>query len=152
MAADIGIATFKYIDYDHQTAQFSLEVETPTAGNFAAQQALVDALNDAIVGITLGGTVHYDMAARTSFSGTIPTIGSAQRQIQWLVTYVNDVTGGVRTVRIPTANLSITDLLLPASNEMDLTSTEGALFVAAFEAVVLDEGDAVTVQKVEYLQ
>lgn len=121
-------------------------------------------LRTAIEGITLG-TIQEEAAYvfKTRLSNTKPTDQNAQRERKWLVTYEDNLpffddpvnaipNAGYRKVfniEIPTADAS----LLPANLEteqVDITGTEMAAFVTAFEAIARSPyGGTVNVLKIE---
>lgn len=142
------------IDRDDDSRQFTLPTTTITAANHDAQVALHTALVAGIEGISRLVTRKWDVIAQRNETGDPrPTAGSAQVNIEWQVTYVEETTLDVRSVRIGGANLDIADILLSGSNVADLTNTEMAAFKTAFEAAVLGpNGNAVTVQQVAFLE
>lgn len=149
-----GRFTLKQIDYDKDTRQFSVPITEVTAANHDSIKGLVIALQLAIADISTLNQPYYDFTAdRQIVSPVPPSTPISQVNIEWKVSYVDDVTGDVHTLRIGGADLTLADVLLPSSNVADLTQTEIAAFVAAFEAVVLsDAGNAVTVQQIEFLE
>jgi len=149
-----GFFTIQMQDRDDDSRQFTLPTTQVSAANHDAQYALSQALVAAIEGISRLTTRQWDFGARRTETGDPrPTAGSAQVNIEWQVTYVEDTTLEVRTVRIGGANLDLTDILLPGSNVADLTATEMAAFVTAFEAYVVGpNGNAVTVSQVAFLE
>lgn len=149
-----GRFTIQMIDYDRDTRQFSVPITETSAANHDTLKGTVIALQLAIADISHCNIPFYDFVAdRQVVSPVPPSVAAAQVNIQWKVTYVDDTTAAVETVRIPGADLTLTDVLLPASNVVDLAQTEMAAFVAAFEAVVLsDAGNTVTIQQIEFLE
>lgn len=143
------------VDYDGQKRQYSFPTDVVTAANHDAQKTLHDALLAAIVSVTLGNLDFEEYVAdRESIRPIVlPAVASAQINIEWVVTYVDDVDGTVANVRIPTADITDTTLFMPASNLWDPTDAAWVAFVSAFEAYVLSEaGNAVSIQQVAYLQ
>lgn len=149
-----GYISIDMIDRDDDSRQFTLPATQVTAANHDAQYALAQALLAGVEGISRLVTRKWDFGARRTETGDPrPTAGSAQVNIEWQVTYVEDTTLDVRTVRIGGANLDISGILLAGSNVADLTATEMAAFVTAFEAYVVGPaGNAVTVQQVAFLE
>lgn len=150
----VGRVTLSLIDYDKDRRQFSLPIAESSAGTYTADLAAVNALRDAVLGISKCELEARDFVASRQETGNAPpSAASAQINIEWKVTYIDDVTGGVETVRIPGADLDIANVLLPGSNVADLTVGAMSTFVTAFEAVVLsDAGNAVSVQQIEFLE
>lgn len=142
------------IDYDRDTRQFSVPITEASSANHDTLKGNVVALQLAIAAISHCNIPYYDFVAdRQIVSPVPPSIQAAQVNIQWKVTYVDSVTSAIETVRIPGADLTLAGVLKPASNEAELTQTEMAAFKTAFEAVTLsDAGNAVAIQKVEFLQ
>lgn len=149
-----GFFTTQMQDRDDDMRQFTLPTTQVSAANHDAQYALAQALVAAVEGISRLTTKQWDFGARRTETGDPkPTAGSAQVNIEWQVTYVEDTTLEVRTVRIGGANLDIADILLSGSNVADLSETTMAAFVTAFEAYVVGpNGNAVTVSQVAFLE
>ena len=150
-----GVVRLSQVDFDGQRRQFSFPTDVVTAANHDAQKTLHAALVAAIDAVTLGNTDFEEYVAdRESIRPIIlPAAATAQVSIQWIVTYVDGVTGAVANVRIPCADLTDVTLLAAASNLWDPTDALWIAFVTAFEAYVLsEEGNAVTVQQVQFLQ
>lgn len=149
-----GFFTTQMQDRDDDMRQFTLPTTQVSSANHDAQYALAQALVAAVEGISRLTTKQWDFGARRTETGDPkPTAGSAQVNIEWQVTYVEDTTLEVRTVRIGGANLDISGILLSGSNVADLTETTMAAFVTAFEAYVVGpNGNAVTVSQVAFLE
>jgi hypothetical protein len=143
-------------DFDTQRRQFSFDTVVVTAANHDAQKTEHDNLVAAIADVTLG-TLDFEeyVADREQIRPLIfPASASAQVNIQWVFTYVNDVTGSTFNVRVPTADITDTTLFAAGSNLWDPTDAKWVTLVAAFEAHIVapNLGDAVTLQQVAYLQ
>lgn len=147
-------SVFKYIDRDNDSRQFSFPIVDANAASHDARLAQHQALAGAIDAIVKCVRERDDFVIETNVTGAAkPTAGSAQVNIEWKVTYSDDVTGDVETVRLPGANLDISGILQPASNVANLAETTMAAFVTAFEALVLSQaGNAVSVVQVEFLE
>lgn len=139
------------LDRDNEAATISVHATALTAGNFTAQMALADALASAIEDVTLMvKSKDSRIAVETKFTPTLPTDPYAQRGIKWLVR-CGDTNGNPVVFHIPGANIS-TALGILVGEKMDLTSTEGAALVDAIEAYVKsNDGEAVTVTEIVYL-
>lgn len=147
----VSYYTQTYLDYSKEKANLRLRVEEITAANIAAQLTEIQALGAAIADLSLG-TLHKSATLQNDsvISNTPPSDVNAQRERKWLVTYRDDVTEQLYQFEIPAANL--TGNLLPNSDEADLTSTDWAAFITAFEAVVLSpDGNAVTVESARHV-
>lgn len=107
-----------------------------TAVNFDAQVTAQNALRDAVNAITLGELTKVTrIAVESPQPGENPASPFAQRELKWLVRYHDDVTGKRATLEIPCADLAKLD---PNNQDIaDVTDTDIAAFIAAFEAYVL---------------
>lgn len=126
-------------DYDNQKRQFSFDTAVLTAANHDAQKTEHDNLVAAIADVTLG-TLDFEefVADREEIRPFVaPAAAAAQVNIQWVFTYVDDVTGSTYNVRIPTADVTDTTLFMPASPLWDPTDAKWVTLIAAFEAHIL---------------
>lgn len=143
------------VDYDGQRRQFSFDTIVVTAANLVAELAAHDALIAAIAAVTLGNLDFEEFVAdREQIRPLVQPAGaSAQVNIEWVVTYVDDVTGGILNVRVPTADITDTTLFAAGSNLWDPADAKWVTFIAAFEAHIISPlGNAVSVSQVAYLQ
>lgn len=143
------------VDYDGQRRQFSFDTAVVTAANHDAQKTLHDALVAAIADVTLGALDFEEFVGdREQIRPLVKAAAaSAQVTIEWVVTYVDDVTTAVYNVRIPTADITDTTLFATNSNLWDPVDAKWSQFVTDFEAYVLSpDGNAVSVQQVAFLQ
>ncbi len=142
-------------DYDRQRRQFSFDAPIVTAANHDANKTLHDALVASILAVTLG-TLDFEefVADREQIRPLVAAAAaSAQVNIEWVVTYVDDVTTTVYNVRVPTADITDTTLFATNSNIWDPTDALWVTFIADFEAYVLSpDSNAVSLQQVAYLQ
>jgi hypothetical protein len=142
-------------DFDSQKRQFSFDAAVVTAANHDAEKAAHDALVAAIADVTLGEPDFEEFVAdREQVRPFVRSANSvAQVNIEWMVTYEDDVTLTQHNVRVPTADLEDETLLTIGTNQWDPTDAKWVTFIAAFEAHVLSPlGNAVSVVKVVYLQ
>jgi len=150
-----GLVRLSMADYDRQKRQVSFPTTVVTAANHDAQKTLHDAFIAAIMDVTLGALDFEEYVGdresiRPLIAAAAPT---GQINIQWVVTYVDDVNSSVYNVRIPCADLVDATLLMPNSNIWDPSDAKWVTFIADFEAYVLSEdGNAVSIQQVVYLQ
>lgn len=142
-------------DFSNEKSNWSVAIVDLTAANVVAQQALIATLVAAVDAIVLTSAIKTELVFdRQGFGGgTPPTDPLAQRENKWLVRYVGDATFKVFTTEIPGADLTMlsTD---PQTDFADLTGTEMAAFVAAFEAVVRspeDPTETVTVRNIQFV-
>lgn len=144
----MGRLNLNFVDRDNEKASMSLHLVDFTAGTFAAQMGLIDALIAAIDDVTLLPlTKDSRIAIENGFAPVLPVAVYAQRGIKWLVRAV-DPTGNAVTFHIPGADLN----LLTTGENLDLASIEGAALVNAIEAVVRsNDGEVIVVTEVVYI-
>lgn len=112
-------------------------IATLTAANIVAQLGKVSALNTAVLAITKGAQAATNVLAVSTQSAVEVTDPLAQRENKWLVRY-HDTASTKFTVEIPTADLSLLDT---GTEFLDLTQTDVAAFVTAFQDVVVSPDD-----------
>lgn len=143
-----GGGAFTFLDYDREPGSMGFSTGPITALTIAAALTQFGALRTAVQGITLG-TLSDEIlyVNRTRLSNETPTNELARRETKWLVTYEDDTqyfdpptnaipNAGYKKVfnsEIPTAD--IVGRLKPDMDEADLTDTDVAAFVTAFEAL-----------------
>lgn len=121
-------------DYSNEKSSFGVTSVTANAGNLAAQQTLAAALVAAVEDLTIGELVKQTQVLVILDSPAIPTSPYAQRELKWLVNYVGDSSG--KTFSVEIAAPDITDNVVVNTDVADLSSTDWAAFVTAFEAYV----------------
>jgi len=138
-------------DYSNEKSSFGVTSVTANAGNLAAQQTLAAALVAATEDLTIGEVTKQAMSLVILDTPAIPTSPYAQRELKWLVSYVGDTSGKTFTVEI--AAPDITDNVAPNTDIADLSSTDWAAWVTAFEAVAKAPatGNAVAVLGMRYV-
>lgn len=136
----MGELTITYLDYDGEKSPFKITTSTPVAAGFDTWNTEIGAVVSALANITLGN-VNKTVRSSTVTPGTNDTPASeiAQRESKWLVTYRDTTTEKLFRCEIPTADL--VGHLLPASQEADLTETDMAAFVTAFEQLARSPDD-----------
>lgn len=152
---NVGAARLSQVDFDGQKKQFSVPTAVITAANHDAQKALFDAFVAAVDDVTLGESDFEEFVGDREMVRPLllPTVPTAQVQIQWLVTYIDAITGATETITIPCADITDATLFQAASPLWDPTDAKWVTFAADFEAYVLsDAGNAVVVQQVEFKQ
>lgn len=140
-----------FLDRSSEKSTATFRGVSLTAGNFAAQAALMDALAAATVSITLGTKIKDErVAVVTTFAEVRPTNPFAQRENKWLLRFTDDVTpNGNGSMEIPAPDLGLLD---DAGVYLDLASTEGAAFKAAFEDFEVSRlGNPVTLVSAQYV-
>ncbi len=144
------------IDFDGQRKQFSFDTVVVTAANHDAQKTEHDNLVAAIADVTLT-TLDFEefVGDRETIRPVVrPSAAAAQVNVQWVFTYVDDVTGSEFNVTVPGADITDTTLFAAGSNVWDPTDAKWVTLVAAFELHILapETGNAVTLQQVAYKQ
>jgi hypothetical protein len=131
MAQHVSIYTL--LDYSGEKSAVRLYNGAVTAVSIGGFLTAFGDLRDAIGDITLG-TIHQEqwVGDLTLLSNDLPTNPFAQRELKWLVRYHGDTSNKRFTMEIPTADP--TGRLIPGTDLADLTQTEVAAFVTAFEA------------------
>jgi len=130
---------FQITDYSNEKSNFSVNSTVLTAGNFAAQQTLAAALAAAVDDLTIGELTKQIAIVPVVDSPAIPTDPYAQRELKWLVRYQGDSSGKLFSIEI--AAPDITSNVVPNTDVADITSTDWAAFVTAFEAYAKSPDD-----------
>jgi len=143
-------------DYDKQRGQFSFDTVVVTAANHDAKKTLHDALVAAIADVTIGLLDFEEFVAdREEIRPMIwPTAAAAQKHIQWIFSYDDDVTGSNYNVRIPTADILDDTLFAAGLPQWDPADAKWVTLIADFEAYVIAPvtGNAVTLALVTLSQ
>jgi len=130
---------FQITDYSNEKSNFGVNSTVLTAGNFAAQQTLAAALAAAIDDLTIGELTKQIAIVPVIDTPAIATDPYAQRELKWLVRYQGDSSGKMFSIEI--AAPDITGNVVPNSDVADITSTDWAAFVTAFEAYAKSPDD-----------
>jgi len=125
---------FQITDYSNEKSSFGVTSITANAGNLAAQQTLAAALFAAVEDLTIGELTKQVMSLNIYDTPAIPTDVYAQREMKWLVSYQGDSSGKIFQIEIAAPDL--TGNVGVNSDIADLTSTDWAAFITAFEAYV----------------
>lgn len=147
-----GINAVQINDYNSERSTVRVRSTTITAANHDAQYAAFISFYDAMMAITLG------LRVGATFGNEFPIVDAstpasdvnAQRERKWLVRYTDGTAMKSYKMEIPCADLTYLD----ANNReyADLTDTDVAAFVTAFEAFVLSQdGNAVTVDSIQHV-
>jgi len=142
----MGKWNYGIVDHDGETSGIGVTMVNLTAGNFAAQAALLATLKTAVDALIIGTPRSESLIAVTDeIAGVLPADPFAQRETKWLVTGVDGL-GLTCTLEIPTANLA---LLGGGSGTLDISAGAGLAFANALSAVWMSRaGSAVTVSRV----
>ncbi len=139
------------LDFNGEKTVFSVKAPEITAANFAAQATLRASLGTAIAGITLGNLNKAEYGNVDFQTNSTPASEIAQRESAWLIRYVDDTTQENFHVTLGTADL-VGHMDANAKGFADLSETDMAAFVAAFEAYALSpNGNAVTIQSISHV-
>lgn len=150
MANNAGGGSFTILDHSRETANMGFNTGAITAASIAGALTQFGALRTAVEGI-INGVVAAEAlyVNRSKLTNTPPSDPTAKRELKWLVTF-EDTTeyfdpptnaipnagfGKVFNVEVPCADDSITDIMIPNTDDADLTQTQMAAFVTAFEAL-----------------
>jgi len=126
-------------DYSAENSSFGYSASEFTSGNIVAQTALHDALRAATVNITIGHVSKQTVSEVLLDAYDIPGSVYAQREMKWLVTYVGNTAG--KKFQTEVAAPDLTGNIIPGSDIADITSTDWAAWVTAFEAVAKSPDD-----------
>lgn len=146
-----GKFSITYKDYNGESSAASIPIPTITDGNIATITPQLGSLETAISGVTVGRVSREVTQGNVVDNGDSPSSDPlAQREIKWLVTLVDTVTGDTLRREIPTADLS---LLANNVDTLDLTAGAGASLKAAVEAVAEnpETGNSVIVTEVRFV-
>jgi len=124
--------TFQITDYSNEKSGFGFLSVTGNAGNLTAQEALAAAVADAVANLSIGVVSKETYGILLIDAPGLPTNPYAQRELKWLVQYQGNTSGKLFSIEI--AAPDVTDNTVPNSDVADLTSTDWAAFVSAFEA------------------
>lgn len=160
-----GRLGFTMLDYSSEKSSLALATGNVTAVSIAGLLAQVGPLRTAIEGITLGVVESERLSVfDTNLSNTPPLNELAQVESAWLVQYEdnlpffddptnaipNEGFGKLFSLTIGTAD--IVGRLQPQSDEADMTDTQIAAFVSAFEAIARSPyGGTVNVTKITFV-
>lgn len=137
-----GKLTLTFVDYSGETSTVGIHFPTLTGGNFDTQNGLMNDLQDAIEGVSIGNLQKDTrLAVEQKFAVSNAVNPFAQRELKWLVRAV-DANGNNVGFEIPCADLA---LLSPNTDKLDITTPEGAALVAAINAGARsNDGETVT--------
>lgn len=143
--------TLKLLDHDGDRQQVSFDGLTMTAASHDAVVAAADALRDAILAVTLGANAGRDIAAQFQvLTPANPADVFAQINVQWVALYTDNVDGSQHRTRIGTADLDQATETYGDTVAIPLGAGAGLALKTAFEAFVLNDGHAVTLNAVYY--
>lgn len=127
------------LDYSNETSGTKVNFGAVTALNIAGVLAQIGDLRTAITNIILG-TIKSDrwVGDSTQLSNVPPSDPGAQVELKFQFTYEGATTHKIFRVEIPTADATKT---IAGTDLVDLTDTDIAAFVTAFEALAKSPDD-----------
>jgi hypothetical protein len=136
-------------DYSDEDSRTSIHIPAITALNIAAFLADFGDYKVALAAIILGVTAKdFWTGDITKYDVTPPADVNAQRERKWVVHYQGTTTFSKYRLEIPTADF--TGRLLPNTDLADLTDTDIAAFITAFETLArTEEGENCEVLYIE---
>jgi hypothetical protein len=153
MALPVSFWTASYLDASADRATSTqIAITTLTAGNVAAQAALIATLDAAQIAMLLGTESQSDIDyARIKTGAARPSNVHAQRENKFVVRYHDATTFQKFRVELPCADLSLLPL---GSDFLVITAGLPATYVTAFEAVAKSPSDpthAVVVDSIQFV-
>lgn len=125
--------TLTYTDYSGEKSPVKITGATPVQAGFDTWNSLMAAIKSALANITLGELYRESSASYVNIvSNDTASSALAQRELKWLVTYRGNTSEKLFRCELPCADALAH--LLPASDLADLSETDMAAFVTAFEA------------------
>lgn len=131
--------TFTILDYSEEKSPVSFSFGGVTALNIAGFLTQFGALRTALTSI-ITGVVQKEkwVGDDTVLSNTPPTDQNAQIELKWLLTYEGATTKKKFRQEIPTPD---TTKLVPGTDIADMTDTDIAAYVTAFETIAKSPDD-----------
>lgn len=131
--------SFTIMDYSEEKRSFSLSFGAITAVSIAGFLSQFGDLRTALGNIILGTLVGDQWVGdRTKYAETAPTDSGAQGELKFLFTYQGDTSNKKYRMEVPTPD---TDKIIAGTDKVDLTDTDIAGFVTAFEALARTPDD-----------
>lgn len=128
---------FSYRDYSDEASNVEFTLAQGTAANFDALVAQKDAIRTALQGVTLGNIEYERFIAQVNDVDNGPAgTPSAQREMKWLLEFVDDVNGGRFTREIPTADIVTAGLLVANTDLADLSAAAWVAVKAAVDGII----------------
>lgn len=139
---------FTVLDNSEEQSRMSFFFGPVTALTIAAFLTQFGALRDATQDIILGTIIQDQWSGDiTQYTKSVPSDVNAQRERKAQVTYEDTTTHALYRLEIPTIDL--TGRMQPLSDLLDLTETDIAAWITAFEDLCKSpEGNAVSVLKI----
>lgn len=142
---------YQFEDFSEERSSVRLSIVQLTAGNIAATEGELTALETAMLGITLGELRQESVIWRRDEVSAADVVSAlAQREIKWLVRYHDTVTGKKYRAEIPTADLN--GRLVANTDLADNNNAQVAAFITAFQAVVRDPDTGLNTVLIDSIQ
>lgn len=127
------------LDYSEESSVTNFSIGAITAVSLPGFLTQFGSWKTALANVILG-TVQRDrwVGDATDISNTPPASANAQIELKWLVTYEGATTKKKFRQELPTADPS---KCIPGTDKADLTDTDVAAYVTAFEAVAKSPDD-----------
>jgi len=128
--------SFTLLDFSNEDTTFGIHYGPITALTIAAFLTQFGAFRTATLAI-LKGNLKSDqwIGDITKYSVVAPTDPDAQRERKFLVFYEGTTSFSQYNFEMGTADLTLADLMIPGTDMVDLTQTQIAAWVTAFEAI-----------------
>lgn len=133
-------------DHSEETSTLNINIDTVTAANYATITANLNAFLTAMAPLSNGVVSNRGFSHGMGRSSAVPSDHLSRREAKYLV-HAEDVTAELGTginnpsfgrpfsYEIPCAEMDDATMFLPNTDYLDLTHTDVAAFVTAFEAV-----------------
>lgn len=148
-----GKLLLTYADYGGEKSSFTIPILDYTAANFDANETLVDALVNAVDALTIGLEVKQVRSHSSSGTGSGNSSNvNAHRELKFLITFSDDVTGKVYQREMPCPLLNANTILQDIGGNANVGDTLWTDFITAFEAAAESEdGNAVSFVSARYV-
>lgn len=148
-----GKLLLTYADYGGEKSSFQIPLLDYSAASYDANETLVDALVNAVDALTIG--LEVKQLRTHSISGTGSGQSSnvnAHRELKFLITFSDDVTGRVYQREIPCPLLTSDTILQDIGGNANVGNSLWTDFITAFEAAAESEdGNAVSFVSARYV-
>lgn len=148
-----GKLVITYADYGGEKSSFQIPTIDWTAANYDANQTLLDTLVTKMAALTVGLEVkqlrtHDETGSGSGQSSNV----NAHRELKWLITFSDDVTGINYQRELPAPLLNASTLLQDIGGNANVGDTLWTDFITAFEAVAESPaGNAVSFVTARYV-
>jgi hypothetical protein len=146
----------QFVDYSGEKSNFTVHVapidDTNINSAIGWTGAPYAALRTAAIGLTLAFMGDRTVSVITKGTNASASDANSQREIKFLVQYEDQVNFRLYNAELPCANLAAAQTngwFKPNTDELDLTATEVAAFVSAFNAAAVSpDGNPVNVRNI----